>query len=115
MAEDTQNVRPYGYRNPRIACPLTLHLEVTSAGEAEAIAVRGIDISAGGVAIAVGDDVELAETVELSIRCGEDELGRIPGQVFYQSRDHYGLEFKFETDEQRQQMQDFIAQFIHTI
>jgi len=115
MTPGKQDVRPYGYRDPRIPCPLSLHLEVTAEGTGDAIPVRGIDVSASGVAIAVGDEIDLADAVELTIRCGESELGRIPGRVYHQSQDHYGLEFKFVTDEQRQRVQELIAQFIHTI
>jgi hypothetical protein len=115
MAQEIPDVRAYGYREPRVPCPLSLHLEVSADGETEAIPVRGIDISASGVAIAVGEDVELAENVELSIRCGEDELRRIPGHVYYQALDQYGLEFKFATEEQRQRVVELIEQFLHTI
>jgi len=115
MEPDSVKARPFGYRDPRIACPLSLHVEVAASGEAEAIPVRGIDISASGIAIAVGDEVELNDAVELAIRCGENELGRIPGRVFYQSHDQYGLEFRFVSDEQRQRVRELIEQFIETI
>ena len=115
MAQKTREVRAYGYREPRVPCPLSLHLEVSAEGQAEAIPVRGIDISASGIAIAVGEEVELSENVELSIRRGEDEFGRIPGRVYYQSLDQYGLEFKFATEEQRQRVCDLIEQLLHTV
>lgn len=115
MEPNSANARPFGYRDPRIACPLSLHVEVAAEGTGEGIPVRGIDISASGIAIAVDDEVELNESVELAIWCGENELGRIPGRVFYQSHDHYGLEFKFATDEQRERVREQIAQFLHTI
>ena len=115
MGPNSAIARPFGYRDPRISCPLSLHVEVAAQSEGEAIPVRGIDISASGIAIAVGDEVELSEAVELAIRCGENELGRIPGRLFYQSHDHYGVEFKFATDEQREQVRNLIRQFLQTI
>lgn len=112
---DENNARPFSYRDPRVAWPLSLHVELARSGSAETIAVRGIDISASGIAIAVSDEVALDDAAELAIRCGENELGRIPGRVFYPSENHFGLEFKFVTEEQRQRVQEMISTLIRTI
>lgn len=84
-------------------------------GSGRPIGVRGIDISAFGVAVAISDEMALEEPVELAIRSGADEVARIPGRVFYQSEDHFGLEFAFSSDEQRAHVQDLIARFLTTV
>ncbi|HZD31234.1 MAG TPA: PilZ domain-containing protein, partial [Candidatus Angelobacter sp.] len=77
--------------------------------------VRGIDISASGIAVAVGDEVALEESMELAIRSGANEVAQIPGRVFYQSENHFGLEFSFASEEQRRQVQELIARFLTTV
>ena len=113
--EEHGDVRQFGYRTPRIAFPISLHVELKRAGAAHPIGVRGIDISASGIAVAVSDEVSQEESVELAIRSGEEEVARIPGRVFYQSADHFGLKFTFSSDEQRRQVQELIARFLTTV
>jgi hypothetical protein len=113
--EEHAEVRQFGYRTPRIAFPISLHVELKRAGAAHPIGVRGIDISASGIAVAVSDEVPLEESVELAIRSGVEEVARIPGKVFYQSEDHFGLEFTFASDEQRRQVQQLIARFLTAV
>jgi hypothetical protein len=105
----------FGYRAPRALFPLSLQVAITRAGAGHAIGVHGIDISATGIAIAVDEQLSRNESVELAIQSGEGELARIPGRVFYQSDDHYGLAFEFSSEEQVQQVQDLISRLVKTV
>ena len=113
--EEHRNFRKFGYRAPRIGFPLSMAVELAHKGETRTVAVRGIDISSSGIAVAVTDEVALAESVELVIRHEAKVVARVPGRVFHQSEKHFGLEFQFESDEQRQPLQALIAQFLAKI
>lgn len=110
--EEHKSVRNFGYRSPRIGCPVSLCVEIARSGEHRSVGVRGIDISESGIAVAVYDAVPLAECVELVIRLDAKEMVRIPGTVFYQSDDHCGIEFQFGNDEQRLQLQELLDHFL---
>lgn len=90
-------------------------MEILRAGTTDTIAVHGIDISANGIAIAVSEEIPMEESIELAIQSGDAELARIPGRVFYQSGERYGLAFEFSSKEQYQQVQDLISQLVTTL
>jgi PilZ domain len=113
--EEHKSFRNFGYRSPRIGFPLSLRVEIARSGEHCSVGVRGIDISGSGIAVAVFDEVPLAECVELVIRHEGEEVARVPGRVFYQSDDHCGIEFQFGTDEQRLKVQELLAHFLATV
>lgn len=113
--EENKTVRNFGYRSPRIGFPVSFRVEIAHGGDHRAVGVRGIDISGSGIAVAVCDEVPLAECIELVIRHEAEEVARVPGRVFYQSEDHFGLEFQFGNDEQRLQVQELLAHFLATV
>ena len=113
--EEHKSVRNFGYRSPRIGFPVSLCVEIAGSGEHRSVGVRGIDISGSGIAVAVYDEAPLAERVELVIRQDGKEVARIPGRVFYQSDDHYGIEFQFGNDKQRLQLHELLAHFLATV
>jgi hypothetical protein len=106
---ENPNAMCFVYRTPRYSFPLTLHAEIVRAGTSETIAVKGIDIGAGGIAIAVSEQVPVDEPVELAIRTDADELVRVPGRVLYRSEDHCGFAFGFSSGEQSEKIQDLIS------
>jgi hypothetical protein len=112
---EPHNVTSFGYRAPRVAFPGSLQVELARAGAKQAIWVRGIDISATGIAIEVNQSIPSDEVVELVIQSGEDELARIPGRIFYQSDDRYGLAFEFSSEEQVQKAQNLISGLVRTM
>ena len=113
--EQHKSVRNFGYRSPRIAFPISLRVEIACGGDHRAVGVRGIDISRSGIAVAVCEDVPMVESVEFVIRYEAEEVARVPGKVFYQSEDRFGLEFQFGNDEQRLKVQELLAHFLATV
>jgi len=57
----------------------------------------------------------MVESVEFVIRYEAEEVARVPGKVFYQSEDRFGLEFQFGNDEQRLKVQELLAHFLATV
>ena len=112
---EARNVKNFGYRESRVSFPTTWHLEIARTGSGDIIAVEGIDISAGGIAIAVSDQATLNESIELAIRCGDAELARLPGRVSSQSADRLAVEFEFTCEELRSRVQELVAQLVNTV
>lgn len=112
---EQQNIKFFGYRAPRVPFPLSLRVEMLRTGFRHPIGLRAIDISATGIGIELNEQIPLDEWVELVIRSGDDEFVRLPGRVFYQSEDRYGLAFEFSSSEQLQQVQSLISRLVNTI
>jgi len=112
---DESNTRQFGYRLPRAAVPYSVRIEILGNDGENFIRVRGIDISASGIAIALTEPIQLNEAVELAIHCRDGEIARIRGQVSHQSEDRFGLEFAFKSADERRPIEDLVAQIIKTV
>jgi len=75
------------------------------------IPATGIDISADGIAVAVGEPISLGMPVLLAIPLGEATVVSVAGRVSHHCGEICSITFEFPNAEQCEQIQDLITEF----
>lgn len=101
-------------RRTAVRAPLTLAARLAAPG-VESVAAQTVDVSAGGMRLAVEDDIDLAvgDDVEVTVFMGDDDAPVLAtGQVASSGEDSVGLRLQIASDDDRERLERVVLQQI---